>query len=213
MIKNLNYYNLSEILCKIGIILVFVILIFMILRWCQQRLILKTSIAKAKKNDLVLNNIPQPPSLQFFGRSRSETIAINVFASILHEKGYDWRNIIVSYRPEFLKNPKTNRCMEIDAFFPDLNLGIEYNGIQHYKFPNHLHKTKEEFEESLERDKLKLKLAKENNIRIISIPYYVNTCKLCNNEYKFTRNTDQEKWELIKEYLFKRMIFIPNRKE
>jgi hypothetical protein len=74
-----------------------------------------------------------------------------------------------------------------------------------------LHKTQEEFKESLERDKLKLKLAKENNIRIISIPYHVNTCKFYDDEYKFVKNTDSEKWNLLKEYLSQKMIFVPNK--
>lgn len=213
----------SEILCKAGIVIIFVValvyLFCMFLRWFQKSLVSHNSIRRAK-NKAVLTKVedqvgfirvPPPPSLQFFGRSRSETIAINVFATILYEKGYDWQKIIVGYRPKCLKNPKTGRCMEIDAFFPDLNLGIEYNGVQHYKFPNHLHEERKEFEESLERDKLKLKLAREHNIKIISIPYYVNTCKLCEGEYKYTKNTDLEKWSLLKDYLSRQMIFVPKK--
>lgn len=217
MNQDINYSSLSQTLCKIGIIVIAIILVFMILRWFQRKLILHSnSLAYAKDQALLTNNkypkIPPPPSLQFFGRSRSETIAINAFATILHEKGYDWQKIIVGYRPDFLKNPKTGRCLEIDAYFPDLRLGIEYNGIQHYKFPNHLHLNKKDFEDTLERDRQKIQLAKENNIQIISIPYHVNTCVLNEvGEYKFKKNTDLEKWNLLKEYLMKHMKLIPDK--
>lgn len=217
--QDINYSNLSETLCKVGIVIIGIVLVFMLLRWCQRRLIASasksTSLAHAK--DQLIPTKPLPPTLQFFGRSRSETIAINVFATILHEKGYDWQKIIVGYRPEFLKNPKTGRCLEIDAYFPDLKLGIEYNGIQHYKFPNHLHldtpEGRKDFDDTLERDRQKILLARENGVKIISIPYHVNTCVMCDGEYKFRKNNDQEKWNLLKDYLSKQMNLIPKNAE
>lgn len=41
--------------------------------------------------------------------------------------------IKVNYKPKWLKNPKTNNRLEIDIFIPQLKIGIEYNGEQHYK--------------------------------------------------------------------------------
>lgn len=223
LMQNINYSNLSEILCKVGIVVIAIILTFMFLRWCHRKFVLSqrpTSLAHAKDQVIptakVKTLLPPPPALHLFGRSRSETIAINAFATILHEKGYDWQKIIVGYRPDFLKNPKTGRCLEIDAYYPDLRLGIEYNGIQHYKFPNHLHmdtpEGRKDFDETLERDRQKIQLAKENNVRIISIPYHVNTCVLNEvGEYKYRKNNDLEKWNLLKEYLSKQMNIIPEK--
>lgn len=39
-----------------------------------------------------------------------------------------------NYKPTWLLNPKTNQKQEIDIFFKEIKVGIEYNGEQHY-FP------------------------------------------------------------------------------
>ena len=205
MLENINY---SNNIYRIGIVIIGIVLLIMVLRWCQKRFIQHSSIIRAK-NKVVPSFIPPPPTLQFFGRSRSETIAINAFANILHEKGYDWQKIIVGYRPNFLKNPKTGRHLEIDAYFPDLKLGIEYNGIQHYNYPNHIHQNRKDFDDTLERDRYKIQLSKENGVRIICIPYHVNTCILCEGVYKYKKNSDQDKWNLLKDFLSKKMNTIP----
>ena len=36
-------------------------------------------------------------------------------------------------RPDFLRNPETNRKLELDCYNEELKLAVEYNGIQHYK--------------------------------------------------------------------------------
>lgn len=35
-------------------------------------------------------------------------------------------------RPEWLRNPRTKHKFEIDIYFPDFKLAVEYNGAQHY---------------------------------------------------------------------------------
>ncbi len=52
--------------------------------------------------------------------------------------------------------------LEFDIAIPDQNILVEYNGIQHYKYPNFFHKTKKEFQKLRKHDKLKKKLAKDN---------------------------------------------------
>lgn len=82
-------------------------------------------------------------------------------------------------RPEFLINPITNKRLELDGFNPSiptrlgLGLAFEYNGSQHYFFTPKFHKTVEEFEEQLKRDKVKQQLCKEKGILLITIPYTV----------------------------------------
>ncbi len=61
--------------------------------------------------------------------------------------------------------------LEIDCFIPSLNLGFEYNGEQHYNFPNAFHKTEEQFEAQQQRDIEKNKLAEEREIKLITIRY------------------------------------------
>lgn len=159
--------------------------------------------------DVPRDAIPVPPPIHLFGRSRSETLAINAFAHVLHEKGYDWRDLVTGYRPNFLINPKTGKPMEIDVFHPGLKIGVEYNGIQHYEFPNRFHEDTAEgrkaFEEGLARDQLKAKLCADHGINLIDIPHYVDTCIMRDNKYVYKKNSDAEKWECLKRYLDERL--------
>ncbi|MHA1196789.1 MAG: hypothetical protein ACTSRH_16355 [Promethearchaeota archaeon] len=55
-----------------------------------------------------------------------------------------------------------------------IKLAFEFNGIQHYDFPNYFHKTYNEFLEQIKRDNIKVKLCEENNIIIIIIPQTID---------------------------------------
>lgn len=61
--------------------------------------------------------------------------------------------------------------LEIDCYIPDLKLGFEYNGEQHYQFIPAFHETEKDFREQQKRDKEKNKIAKERGIRLITIKY------------------------------------------
>ena len=76
-------------------------------------------------------------------------------------------------RPKFLKNPETNRNLELDLYNDQLKLAIEYNGIAHYKYPNPFHRTKEEFINQIRRDKFKVDMCDVNDVYLISVPYTV----------------------------------------
>lgn len=76
-------------------------------------------------------------------------------------------------RPKWLRNPKTNRPLELDGFCPNLMMAVEYNGIQHYEWPNFFHKTKEEFDALQYRDQKKVEICIEKNICLLVIPYTV----------------------------------------
>lgn len=72
-----------------------------------------------------------------------------------------------------LKNPDTKRNLELDCYNEIYKIALEYNGEQHYKYPNSFHKTKEEFIKQIKRDRLKEKLCKENGIYLIIVPYNI----------------------------------------
>ncbi len=76
-------------------------------------------------------------------------------------------------RPRFLKSPKTGRNLELDGYNEELGIAFEYNGKQHYEYPNRFHKTEDEFREQLKRDQWKLQQCDENNIYLINIPYNI----------------------------------------
>lgn len=78
-----------------------------------------------------------------------------------------------SVRPDFLRSPKTNCPLELDGYNEELKMAFEYNGRQHYEFPNHCHKTIEEFHIQQENDRYKEARCRELDIHLIVIPYTV----------------------------------------
>jgi len=78
-------------------------------------------------------------------------------------------------RPDFLNNPVTGGMhnLEIDCYNNDLKLGVEYNGVQHYKFTPFFHKNKESFHNQKYRDELKRRMCKDNGVYLIEVPYTV----------------------------------------
>jgi hypothetical protein len=81
--------------------------------------------------------------------------------------------------PNWLKNINTERNLTLDGYCSELNIAFEYNGKQHYKPVSFDSKMSEEqiynnFQKQKERDKLKQKLCKQNNTKLIIIPYWEN---------------------------------------
>lgn len=54
-----------------------------------------------------------------------------------------------------------------------IKTAFEYNGRQHYEFPNQFHKTKEEFLKRSKTDYKKENMSKNNDIILIVIPYTI----------------------------------------
>lgn len=73
--------------------------------------------------------------------------------------------------PKWLKNPETGRCLELDCYNNELEIALEYNGEQHYKFPNTFHRTRDEFDAQIRRDELKKIKCKERGVLLIIVPY------------------------------------------
>ena len=83
-----------------------------------------------------------------------------ILETIFNKKFYKTRKII-------------DNGLELDMYNEELNLALEYNGIQHYKeHEKYFHKNGG-FEEQQERDKYKLKFCLDNNINLIIVPYTV----------------------------------------
>jgi hypothetical protein len=102
--------------------------------------------------------------------SKGEDILAEVFEDIIQKK------IERNLRPSFLRNPESGKSLELDCYVPEYKLAIEYNGIQHYKFPSAYHKTEKEFYDQLYRDRLKKKLCDEAGVYLIPVPYWVDMC-------------------------------------
>ena len=77
-------------------------------------------------------------------------------------------------KPDWLRNPKTNRCLEIDVYNEDLKIGVEYHGPHHYNFPNRFNRNDlDKFIYSCYKDNIKLDICDENSVYVITVPYTV----------------------------------------
>jgi hypothetical protein len=74
-----------------------------------------------------------------------------------------------------LRNPVTgnNFNLEIDCYNPNLKLGVEYNGVQHYKYVPYFHRNNEAFLNQKYRDLIKSQFCKNEGVILIEVPYTV----------------------------------------
>lgn len=105
-----------------------------------------------------------------------------------------------SARPAWLKNPETGGVLEIDCYNDELGIGVEYNGIQHYIYPNVYHKSLDEFTKQVRRDQYKIKKCEENGVYLITVPYNIPHHKI--QDYILDRLPieDEDEYEQDVEY-------------
>lgn len=89
-----------------------------------------------------------------------------------------------SARPAFLSG------LELDGYNEALQLAFEYQGIQHYEYHPHFHRSHKEFYAQQERDQRKYKTCKEEGITLILIPY------------KFSYQNEPE----LRQYIYEQLI-------
>lgn len=94
------------------------------------------------------------------GEQKISDILINNSINFIAQKTFDT-----------CRFPNTNALAKFDFYLPDYNIIIEYNGSQHYTFRESGWNNKEQFENTQYRDSYKISWCKENNIRLIIIPY------------------------------------------
>lgn len=87
-------------------------------------------------------------------------------------------------RPKWLKNPKTNRLLELDGYNENLKIGFEYDGEFHYSKNKSKKYTNSRLNSQKERDGIKDKLCEQNNIKLIRIPYFIKK----NNIQEYIQN-------------------------
>lgn len=84
-----------------------------------------------------------------------------------------FNNRFITVRPDFLKNPKTGRNLELDGYCEELKLAFEYDGEFHYKEMKWID-DRNKLELRQQQDKLKDVLCKQSDIILIRIPYWEN---------------------------------------
>lgn len=98
-----------------------------------------------------------------------EPLTCKIFEEYL---GYEVKK---SYKPDFMKSWITKHNLELDMYDPKTKIAIEYNGEQHYIFPNRFASSIEEFNYQLFKDELKSELCEQNGINLIIVPYTIDT--------------------------------------
>ncbi len=132
---------------------------------CGAKLNYKTKKPKFCKKCNPYKGVYKQPKANLPQQSKSEREMHKVMAMILPNDEY----IIGGYY-NWLMSPK-NQPMQLDMFFPKLNLAFEFNGRQHYTYNSYMHKTKEAFEYLRACDKLKARLCVEQGINLLTIKY------------------------------------------
>lgn len=93
-----------------------------------------------------------------FGEAQIKDLLIQMGINFISQKTFD-----------DCRNPKTNALLYFDFYLPDYNCCIEYDGRQHF-VENSFGKW-DELEKVQYRDNIKNQYCKDNNIRLIRIPY------------------------------------------
>src|SRR5665811_1589246 len=73
------------------------------------------------------------------------------------------------FRPDWLKNPVTGRNLEIDIWLPDIQVGIEIQGVQHGRPTKGLQRDFAAFEKQQRHDMLKIELAKQHGVTLYQL--------------------------------------------
>lgn len=90
--------------------------------------------------------------------SKAEAFMVNVLKAIFTKE-----EIRINTRPRWLNG------LELDCYMPNLGLAFEYDGDQHFMFPNIYHSTREEFEAQIARDREKDRICARHNVKLIRI--------------------------------------------
>jgi very-short-patch-repair endonuclease len=73
-----------------------------------------------------------------------------------------------SVKPDWLRNPKTGRKLEIDCFCKEMRVGVEIDGEQHHRYIPYFHRTYQGYLDMRERD-----LVKKRGIKLVRLPFHV----------------------------------------
>lgn len=81
----------------------------------------------------------------------------------------------VDQRPDWLRSPLSGRNLELDLLNEEIGVAVEYNGYQHYVYPNKWHPSTDEgirkFLRGVRNDEIKRKICDEVGVYLIVVPY------------------------------------------
>lgn len=106
----------------------------------------------------IVNLKPKFPQRKGKHASKNEGFMVNITKSVFNKE-----RIQQNIRPMWLHG------LELDCYVPDLKFALEFDGEQHYMYPNGLHKTRQEYDKQVRRDREKDKLCEKLRIRLIRV--------------------------------------------
>lgn len=127
---------------------------------------LKPIKSKDNKNNSLESECPYKIWSMSGKKSKGEDICKSTMEQLYGKPFY-------TIRPDFLRNPETGKNLELDCYNHELKMAVEFNGIQHYVWPNFTGQTKEEFINQVRRDEFKVRSCDANGIYLITVPYNV----------------------------------------
>jgi len=128
------------------------------------------------------NNLKRGSGCCMCKRSKSEK---EIFKYLRKNTDY---NILASVRD--LLKPNSSKWLELDIYIPDLNIAIEYHGIQHYEYVEYFHRNDpHKLLEQQARDKETRDECLSMNIKLIEISYMEYSSDMpIDRKYKFLEN-------------------------
>lgn len=78
------------------------------------------------------------------------------------------RRALYQYRDPAIANPDTGCALELDVYYPELRLAVEYNGAQHYEDSAHFQSAAAP---QMARDHIKAAAARRLGITLVVIPH------------------------------------------
>ena len=146
--------------------IIFIIIIILILFW----LIFTKSDKIHEYNELYSALYKNTPKTQPIKKCKDSKTEVECKRLLEHR----FKKPFIKIRPDWLKNESTGKNLEIDLYNSELKLGIEVQGMQHYIYVPHFHRTKENFTKQQLRDEYKRRRCQELGIILIEIPYDVD---------------------------------------
>lgn len=95
----------------------------------------------------------------------------NLARDILHYH-FPFLHALYNSRPDWLRNPTTGRSLELDIFYPQINVAVETQGIQHGRFIAGLQKDHADFMAQQARDMVKIETCKQRGITLITVTIF-----------------------------------------
>jgi hypothetical protein len=78
-----------------------------------------------------------------------------------------------STRPDWLRNPETKRCLQLDGYNKEKKIAFEYQGKQHYDFCYTNGYSESVLKGIQKRDFFKKEICSKRNVQLIVIPYWI----------------------------------------